>query len=243
MQSLQIMEGLIGTACAVACLYYARRSTLAAQPQNFPQAPVPWHSALGEYARRNPFAAVFGALAFGFLASSWMMYAAPRAIALPPRTVEKVHTITRNVPTPDPAQTARITALQTIINANTVTIASQKSEIDGLKKLLAKAALDSTRHGTLRRQSEANGDAAARPTEAKNTAIVPGATAAGAAARANPPSFAPDANAGAAASPPPSQPTQGSVTTPGNGTSTNAPAGSAGNANAAPQTAPSVVPH
>jgi len=238
MPSLQIMEGLIGTACAVACLYYARRGTLATQPQNFPQAPVPWHSALGEYARKNPFAAVFGALAFGFLASSWMMYASPRAIALPPRTVEKLHTITRNVPMPDPAQAARITALQTIINANTVTIASQKTEIDGLKKLLAKAALDSTRRGTLRRQAEANGDTVARPTEAKNMANAPGATAAGATTRANPPGAATEANTGAAATPPPSQ----SVQTPGNGTAANPPA-PAETSNTAPPNPASTIPH
>src|SRR5947209_6766294 len=140
MQSLQLMEGLIGTGCAVACLYYARRGILATQPGNSPQTSAPWHRALGEYARQNPFAAVFGALAFGFLASSWMMYASPRAVVLPPRTIEKLHTVTRNVPTPDPAQTARIAALQTVINANTVTIASQKTEIEGLKKLLAKDA-------------------------------------------------------------------------------------------------------
>jgi hypothetical protein len=139
MPSLEILEGLIGTGCAVACLYYARIGALATGPHAVPQA-APWHSALGEYARRNPFAAVFGALALGFLASSWSMYIAPRAIALPvPHTVEKWHTITKNVPVPDPAQAAKIAALQTTINTDATMIAGQKAEIDRLKQLLGKS--------------------------------------------------------------------------------------------------------
>jgi hypothetical protein len=141
MPSLEILEGLIGTGCAVACLYYARLGALAAGPQSSATPEAPWHSALGEYARRNPFAAVFGALAFGFLASSWSMYIAPRAIALPaPRTVEKWHVITKNVPTADPEQSARIAALQTTINTDVTTIASQQTEIARLKHLIGKPA-------------------------------------------------------------------------------------------------------
>jgi len=141
MPSLEILEGLIGTGCAVACLYYARLGALDAGPQSMPSAATPWHSALGEYARRNPFAAVFGALAFGFLASSWSMYIAPRAIALPaPRVIEKWHVITKNVPTADPEQSARIAALQTTINADAATIASQQTEMARLKHLLGKPA-------------------------------------------------------------------------------------------------------
>ena len=144
MPSLEILEGLIGTACAVTCLYYVRLGALAG-PQNVPQEAVPWHSALGEYARRNPFAAVFGALAFGFLASSWSMYIAPRALALPaPRVVERWHTITKNVPTSDPAQTARIASLQTTISSDAATIASQQTEIARLKHQIGRTAANRT---------------------------------------------------------------------------------------------------
>jgi hypothetical protein len=145
MPSLEILEGLIGTGCAVACLYYARLGAVAG-PQNSVPLNVPWHSALGEYARRNPFAAVFGALALGFLASSWSMYVAPRAIALPtPRVIEKWHVVTKNVTTADPAQAARIASLQTTITADTATIASQQTEIARLKHLLGKPATRAAR--------------------------------------------------------------------------------------------------
>ena len=137
MPSLAILEGLIGTACAVTCLYYARLGALAA-PQNPVQTMVPWHSALGEYARRNPFAVVFGALAFGFLVSSWSMYALPRPMGVESRAIEKWHTVTKNVPIADPAQAAKIAALQNTINADTATIAGQNAQIDGLKQSLAK---------------------------------------------------------------------------------------------------------
>lgn len=138
MPSLAIVEGLIGTGCAVACLYYARLGAFAG-PQNVVPASVPWHSAVGEYARRNPFAAVFGALAFGFLVSSWSMYIAPRAIALrTPHVVEKWRTVTKSIPTPDPAQAAKIAALQTTINADAATMASQQTEIARLKQMLTK---------------------------------------------------------------------------------------------------------
>src|SRR5438105_3355058 len=189
MQSLQIMEGLIGTGRAIACVYYARHGSLAAGANTSLQS-VPWHSALGEYARRNPFAAVFGALALGFLVSSWGMYVSPRAIPLPPRTIEKWHTITRNVATPDPAQLAKMAALQTTISADAATITSQKTEIDRLKQLLGKPESNNTRHRTRPSAATAGADAAFRPTEAKDTAIVPGATAAGANTHANPPSAA-----------------------------------------------------
>jgi hypothetical protein len=138
MPSLEILEGLIGTACAVACLYYARLGALAG-PQNSMPVAAPWHNALGEYARRNPFALVFGALALGFLISSWSMYALPRPAAIAPRTIEKWRTITKNVPAPDPAQAAKIAALQTAVNADTATIAAQTAEIDRLKQLLVKS--------------------------------------------------------------------------------------------------------
>ena len=144
MPSLEILEGLIGTACAVTCLYYVRLGALAG-PQNSLEGAVPWHSALGEYARRNPFAAVFGALAFGFLASSWSMYIAPRAIALPaPRVVERWHTITKTVSTSDPAQTARIASLQTTISSDAATIASQQTEIARLKHQIGKSSASHT---------------------------------------------------------------------------------------------------
>jgi|SRR5579871_2602915 len=145
MSSLQILEGLIGTACALACLYYARQGSLATVPQSSPRIAVPWHSAVGEYARRNPFAAAFGALALGFLISSWSMYISPRAVVLAPqRTVEKWHTITRTVATADPAQTAKITELQNTIATDQTTIAQLKSDVDRLNRLL-------TRHTAARR--------------------------------------------------------------------------------------------
>lgn len=148
MPSLAILEGLIGTGCAVACLYYARLGAFAG-PHNVVPASVPWHSALGEYARRNPFAAVFGALAFGFLVSSWSMYIAPRAIALPTsHVVEKWRTVTKNIPTPDPAQAAKIAALQTTINADAATIASQQTEIARLKQMFTKSPRRSRRSST-----------------------------------------------------------------------------------------------
>src|SRR5205085_7737304 len=179
-----------------------------------------------------PCAAVFGALALGFLVSSWGMYVSPRAIPLPPRTIEKWHTITRNVATPDPAQLAKMAALQTTISADAATITSQKTEIDRLKQLLGKPESNNTRHRTRPSAATAGADAAFRPTEAKDTAIVPGATAAGANTHANPPSAAPEANTGAAANPPPSQSVPSNVAAPGNGTAVNAPA-SAENSNPA----------
>ena len=227
MPSLEILEGLIGTACAVACLYYARLGALAG-PQNSVQANVPWHSALGEYARRNPFAAVFGALAFGFLASSWSMYIAPRAIALPaPHAIEKWHTITKTVSAPDPAQALKITALQTTINADDATIAGQKTEIDRLNQLLAKF---TPRRGA---RSSALTGGNTGPTENPNPSE---GTAAALNKSFNPASVAPAA--AAPTNPPPSAAGQNTATAPGNGTSPQSPA--AGTPNAASQ---SNVPH
>jgi hypothetical protein len=226
MPSLEILEGLIGTGCAVACLYYARLGALAAGPQNSPPAGTPWHSALGEYARRNPFAAVFGALAFGFLVSSWSMYIAPRAIALPvPRTVEKWHVITKNVATPDRAQAEKITALQTTIDTDAATISAQKTEIDRLKQLVAKSA---TRHG-LRSSALAGGNTEANPLEGTtavlNKSFNPASTATGAAAPA---------------SPPPPVTNQGSAAAPGTSTTATSPATGS---NAAPTNSTSGPPH
>ncbi|HEX9159926.1 MAG TPA: hypothetical protein VF835_06835 [Rhizomicrobium sp.] len=180
MPSLEILEGLIGTGCAVACLYYARLGAVAG-PQNSVPLNVPWHSALGEYARRNPFAAVFGALAFGFLASSWSMYIAPRAIALPsPRVIEKWHVVTKNVATADPAQTARIASLQTTINADTATIASQQTEIARLKHLLGRPATRAARPAATEPANEAaatgtgnNPPVSQTPTANPNAAAAP----------------------------------------------------------------------
>jgi hypothetical protein len=220
MASLQFVEGLIGTACAIACLYYARRGTLATEPQGSPQVSAPWHSALGEYARRNPFAAVFGALALGFLISSWSMYALPRTIPVaPPHAVEKPHTITRNVPVSDPAQAARITALQSTVSADAATIVAQKTEIDRLKQLLAKF---TTRRGA--RSSTMAGSNTA-PSEAKANPSAPEGTAATLNKSFNPASVATGAAAPASSSPSPTN--QSPVTVPGNGTSTNvvSPAG------------------
>lgn len=180
MPSLEILEGLIGTGCAVACLYYARLGAVAG-PQNSVPLNVPWHSALGEYARRNPFAAVFGALALGFLASSWSMYVAPRAIALPtPRVIEKWHVVTKNVATTDPAQAARIASLQTTINADTATIASQQTEIARLKHLLGRPAIRAARPAATEPANEAaatgtgtNPPASQTPTANPNAAAAP----------------------------------------------------------------------
>lgn len=227
MSSLQIMEGLIGAACAVACLYYARIGALAAGPQNSPQ-PVPWHSALGEFARRNPFAAVFGALALGFLLSSWGMYVSPRAAALPAaRTIEKWHTITRTVAAPDPVLTARAAELQTTINADTATIASQQAEIGRLNRLLAT-------HRKVRTRAMGGADAAPANT------IAPEPPAAELNMRSNPAALAPPTNAGAGASPPPSG-TNGS-NVPASGTSTNVTAPAA-TPNAPPPNSANPVPH
>ncbi|HEX3430971.1 MAG TPA: hypothetical protein VHT03_08795 [Rhizomicrobium sp.] len=154
MSSLQILEGLIGTACAVACLYYARQGHLATEPAGSVQMAQPWHSTLGEYARKNPFAAAFGALALGFLISSWSMYVSPRAVVLAsPRSVEKWHTVTRNVPTSDPAQAAKIAALQNSVNADAVTIAELRTDIDRLNRLLSKRAAARRAYGETARNA------------------------------------------------------------------------------------------
>jgi len=233
MPSLEILEGLIGTACAVACLYYARLGALAEGPQNSPPATAPWHSAVGEYARRNPFAAVFGALAFGFLVSSWSMYIAPHALALAaPRTVEKWHVITKTVATPDPSQAGKITALQTTIDADAATIAAQKTEIDRLKQSLAKSA---TRHG-LRSSALAGGNTA--PGEAKEIPNPLEGAAAALNRNFNPVSTA--TGVAAPASLPPPVTTQGSAVS-GNATSTQSTV--AGTPNGAAQNSAGSPPH
>lgn len=217
MSSLQIVEGLIGTACAIACLYYARQGSLATHPQTSLQTAVPWHSALGEYARRNPFAAVFGALALGFLLSSWGMYISPRGMALPaPRAIEKWHVVTKNVPTPDPAQTAKLATLQTTVNADQAMIASQKAEIDRLTHLLGKPAIPGNYAKRSRRTAMDNAEASAAPAAAKPDTIAPGATT----AELNMHSNAPATNAGALTSPPPAQSNPGNTS---NGQSVAAP--------------------
>jgi len=223
MLSLQIMEGLIGAACAIACLYYARQGRLATAPQSSSQAAPPWHSAVGEHARKNPFAAVFGALALGFLLSSWSMYALPRSTS--PRMIEKWHTITRNVQTPDPTQAAKIAALQTTINANTATIASQKTEIDRLNRLLAKR--------SFARSNRAYGEDANANT---TTATVAADT------RPAPTDFATAANAGTPVPPAATQSNAGSASPTGNGP----PAGvngSAADPNAPPANSTGLLPH
>jgi hypothetical protein len=238
MQSLQIMEGLIGTACAIACFYYARHGALATQPPSSVQA-APWHSALGEYARRNPFAAVFGALAFGFLVSSWGMYISPRALPLPARTVEKWHVVTKAVPTADPTQTARIAALQTTISADATTMASQKTEIDRLKQLLGKTAFarNSAKRASVRPAAAmGSAETAAGPVDVKENSIAPAETAAASSLRSTPASAAPDANAAAVPNPPPPQASQGTVTAPGNAAVGNSSA-------AAPPNSAGTVPH
>jgi len=138
MASLQLVEGLIGTACAIACLYYARLGMLATGPRSSVQTAPSRYGALMEYARQNPFAAVFGALALGFLVSSWSMYALPRPAGTEPRPIEKWHTVTKNVPVPDPAQAAKIATLQNTVTSDATTIATQQSEIDRLKQILTK---------------------------------------------------------------------------------------------------------
>lgn len=242
MPSLEVLEGLIGTACAVACLYYARQGSLATVPENFQQS-APWHSALGEYARRNPFAAVFGALAFGFLVSSWSMTVMPRSMPLQsPRTVDKLPELTRYVPTPDPAQAAKIASLRTTINADAATIASQNAEIDRLKQLLSKPAIVRTRHGRVRSPAAmVDATASAAPNELKENPIVPGGPAAASDTHSNSAGVAASANAGAAASSPP-QPNQGSVTPSGNAPATSA-AGTNGNSNTTPANSASAIPH
>ena len=234
MPSLEILEGLIGTACAVACLYYARLGMLTAGSQSPPPAAAPWHSMLGEYARRNPFAAVFGALAFGFLVSSWSMYIAPRAIALPaPHPIEKWHVITKNVPTPDRAQAAKIATLQTTIDTGAATIAAQKTEIDRLKQVLAKSAL---RHGV---RSSALTGGNTSPAEAKETPNPLEGTTAALNKNFNPAGTA--TGAAAPASPPPPVPNQGTVASPGNATSTQSTV--AGTPNGASQNSAGSPPH
>jgi len=189
MASLQLVEGLIGTICAIACLYYARQGMLAAELQ------TSLHAAPVEYARRNPFAAVFGALALGFLISSWSMYVLPRPVGIAPHAIEKWHTITKNVPTPDPAQAAKVAALQTTINADAATISAQTAEIDRLKQLLTKSPRRSRRSiGT--NPGDVTGTAAAL-----NRTFNPASAATGMAAPA---------------SPPPSAPTQSTATAPAN---------------------------
>lgn len=211
MPSLAILEGLIGTGCAVACLYYARLGAIAGPPYSVQIVAAPWHSALGEYARRNPFAAIFGALAFGFLVSSWSMYALPRPVNPEPRAVERWHTITKNVATPDPAQAAKIVALQTTVNTDTATIAGQNEEVARLKQLLAKY---TTRRGV---RSTANTGAA----ETKENPNSSEATAAALNKTFNPASAA---AGGAPSSQPPPGTTQTTATPPGNAAAT--PSGS-----------------
>lgn len=223
MPSLAILEGLIGTGCAVACLYYARLGALAGHQPSV-QAGVPWHSALGEYARRNPFAAVFGALALGFLVSSWSMYALPRPVNAEPRAVERWHTITKTVPTADPAQAAKITTLQTTINADAATIAGQNAEIDRLKQSLAKF---TTRRG-VRSTAIGGGNTAARENAGPSEAAVLNKSfnTTGAATATTVP-----------VNPPPPAAIQNTTTAPANGTPTQ------NNAAATPQNPPSPQPH
>ena len=197
MASLQLVEGLIGTICAIACFYYARQGMLAAETQ------TSLHAAPLEYARRNPFAAVFGALALGFLISSWSMYALPRPAGIAPRTIEKWHTITKTIPGPDPAQAAKIAALQTTLNTDTATIAAQTAEIDRLKGFLAKSPRRSRRSSTTIGANP--GDAKANPegtTAVLNRAYNPASTAGGTAAPAGPPpSAAPQSTTAAPVNP------------------------------------------
>ncbi|HLY05018.1 MAG TPA: hypothetical protein VKR31_04660 [Rhizomicrobium sp.] len=220
MPSLAILEGLIGTGCAVACLYYARLGALAG-PQNYVQAQVPWHSALGEYARRNPFAVVFGALAFGFLVSSWSMYALPRPGNVEPRVVEKWRTIAKNVPTPDPAQAAKIAALQTTINTDTATIAAQTAEINRLKQLIGKSPRRSGRRSFT------------------TTGANPGGTAADLNRTFNPANAATGTTAPATAPQP--VPTQGPATAPASEPPAQSP--TAATPNSAPQSPSTTPPH
>jgi hypothetical protein len=237
MQSLQIMEGLIGTACALACLYYARQGSFATQPQSSPQAAPPWHSALGEYARKNPFAAVFGALALGFLLSSWSMVALPRAPLAQSRTVERWHTVTRAVA--DPAQNAKIATLQATLNTDNTAIAAQKSEIDRLKQLLAKPAFtrSSTRHRNLRAAADM---ANASPAEANENTIAPAGNA-NSTPRSTVEGGATSANAGTGTIPVASPSNPGNAIPAGNGTATNAV--SPASPNPAPPNPASAVPH
>lgn len=221
MPSLAILEGLIGTVCAVACLYYARRGALAG-PQNYMHADVPWHSALGEYARRNPFAAVFGGLALGFLISSWSMYVLPRPAGNAPRTIEKWHTVTKAVP--DPAQAAKITALQNTVNADAATIAAQTAEIDRLKQLTTKSPRRSRRASTTIGGTTGPTE---RGTAADLNKVFNPATAAPAAA--------------APASPPPPLTTQSTAPAPGNATPAQSPA--AATPNGTSQNPPTTPPH
>ena len=182
MASLQLVEGLIGTACAVACLYYARQATLAAEPHASLHNDAPWYGAVVDYAQRNPFAVVFGALALGFLLSSWSMYALPRSVAAP-RMIEQARVITKTVVKADPAEAAKIATLQGTLRADAATIAAQATEIDRLKQLLARPA---------RHSRHASATIAANPADANpqggasdlDKAYSPAA----AAAAANPPS-------------------------------------------------------
>jgi len=112
---------------------------------------------------------VFGALALGFLFSSWSMSASPHGPVLQqPRTVEKWHVVTKTVPVrPDPAQAAKLAALQETINADNAMIASQKAEIDRLKLLLGKQMVPARSARSVRRT------AAGMPTAAAPTAAPP----------------------------------------------------------------------
>ena len=237
MASLQIMEGLIGTVCALACLYYARQGSFATQPQSSSQAAPPWHSALGEYARKNPFAAVFGALALGFLLSSWSMVALPRTPLPQSRTIERWHTVTRNIA--DPAQNAKIATLQATINTDNAAIAAQKSEIDRLKQLLAKPAFG--RNTTRRRSVRAPADmASAGPAEVNQNTIPPAGNA-NLNLRSTVDGGAAGANAGTGTVPAASPSNPGSAIPAGNGTATNAV--SPASPNPTPPNPASPVPH
>ena len=241
MSSLQVVEGLIGTGCAIASLYYVRRGMRAAQPQTSQQA-LSWQSALAEYARKNPFAAVFGALALGFLFSSWSIAASPHATTLvPPHPGEKLRTITRNVPVPDPAQAAKIATLQTTINANNVTIASQKAEIDRLTGLLAKPAFRSRRtRGFAATPAElANAGAPPNPMDTRTNAPLPAAPAN---AYTSPAAVAAGANTQQGANPP------AAPSNPGNANASPGAPPAEANGSAAPTSTPSansasLVPH
>jgi hypothetical protein len=72
------MEGAIGTVCAVLCVYYARRGPVT--PGATP-AIGRGVSYVIDYFRKNWLVVGFGALAFGLLVSSWVMYEWPRATA------------------------------------------------------------------------------------------------------------------------------------------------------------------
>ena len=238
MQSLQIMEGLIGTACALACLYYVRRGSLALQPRNangtILSEAVPWHSALGEYARRNPFAAVFGALALGFLFSSWSMSVSPPGMALQqPRTVEKWHVVTKTVPVRlDPVQAAKLATLEQTINADNGMIASQKAEIDRLRLLLEKQTVPARSARSTRRRGVES-----MATAAGSTAASPPPTTAELNQRANATAVTPAANA-SVANPAPLQ-SREVATAPANAPTTASPAAPT----PAPPGSTNTVPH